>query len=232
MSQRSSTNHARLKSGFTLLELLVSIGLMLIIISVVLSGQSTYTKRASLRNLANDIALTVRQAQVYGTSVQGFRPVAGSAEFTNAYGVHFNISNNVDPAAKTVYTFFADRPQNGQPKNQIYDSGPSCPPLSTNPDSECIERSIIPGGNQIDDICLITLTGGFTCSNNSSISGVNVTFLRPETSANLVFMGNSGNALPFCTQAQPCKGVRIKLLSPTGNTSTVDIYKTGQISIN
>ncbi|MDB5266612.1 MAG: hypothetical protein JWN89_427 [Parcubacteria group bacterium] len=233
MSSRSSKSHASALRAFTLLEVLVSIGIMLVIISVVIPNQSTYSKGASLKNLANDIALTVRQAQVYGTSVQGFKPGAASTEFTDAYGVYFNIVPSTDPLAKTTFTFFADRPQGGQPKNKIYDSGPTCPTLSAVPDSECIQKIPITGGNQIEDLCLIAVNGSISCSNVIPIGGANISFLRPNTDASIVLMGNSSfPGLYFICTPTTCKGLRIKLLSPSSATSSVDVYMTGQISVH
>src|SRR6266481_8758790 len=76
------------RRGFTLVELLVTIGITLVILGTLVFNQSHYSDSAALKNLADTIGLTVRQAQVYGVSVKEFN--TGSNNFSSAYGVDFN----------------------------------------------------------------------------------------------------------------------------------------------
>ncbi|MBP9757776.1 MAG: prepilin-type N-terminal cleavage/methylation domain-containing protein, partial [Candidatus Pacebacteria bacterium] len=74
------------RAGFTLIEMLVVIGIIVVISGVILANNSRFGGVVQLQNLAYDIALSVRQAQVYGISVQRFN---SSDTFASAYGMHF-----------------------------------------------------------------------------------------------------------------------------------------------
>ncbi len=77
----------RLRSrGFTLIELLVVVAIITIMTTVLLLQQRKFDSSTLLRSLAYSIALSVRQAQVYGTSV---RQDSATSGFTSDYGVYF-----------------------------------------------------------------------------------------------------------------------------------------------
>jgi len=194
--------------GFSLLELMVSITIMLVIISTVLLGQSTYTKGASLKNLANDIGLSLRQAQVYGISVK--ERAIGSDDFLNAYGIEFNITSS---GSNNAYIFFADLSKNG-----AYDGAWSCPA-----GGECLQKFNTSTGNTISRLCLIYNNDSTDCS----VSRASISFLRPNTLANIVLFGPAGQIPPSASH----KGVEIGLVSVSGGARSVIVYNTGQISI-
>jgi prepilin-type N-terminal cleavage/methylation domain-containing protein len=199
--------------GFTLVELIVSIAIMLIILSVVLLGQSSYSEGVALRGLADEIELSIRQAQTYGISVRARAPGGGTDNFNIGYGLSFQSANNRNNA----YIAFADI---GSPKNGIYDSGWDCPAISS---SECIEKVPITRNNLIDSICYIQEGDNESCN----MARVDISFTRPDTTASIKFLDANG-----VQQGLPnIKGARINLRSPTGNTNSVVVYVTGQVSI-
>lgn len=59
---------ARPARGFTLIEMLVVLAIVIIITAIALSGQSGFSRTVSLNNEAYNIALSIRQAQSYGLS--------------------------------------------------------------------------------------------------------------------------------------------------------------------
>jgi len=75
---------AQTKRGFTLVELLVTLAIMLIIVASSLVQFNTFDSEILLKTLAYDVALSVRQAQSYSLNVLGS---AGS--FDSPYGVTF-----------------------------------------------------------------------------------------------------------------------------------------------
>src|SRR3989344_1527823 len=77
------------RSGFTLIELVVVTAIIVVI-------NARFGGVVQLENLAYDIALSIRQAQVYGISVQRL----GATTFSAGYGVHFNTS---DPTANELF---------------------------------------------------------------------------------------------------------------------------------
>ncbi|MCI0619672.1 type II secretion system GspH family protein [Candidatus Wolfebacteria bacterium] len=92
------------RAGFTLVELLVVISIFTIISLVVLFKNTQFNSQIILSNLAYDVALSIREAQVYGLSVREATPGSGSFEY--AYGVHFSSDNS------SVYQLFIDQDEN------------------------------------------------------------------------------------------------------------------------
>ena len=199
-------------AGFSLVKLLVSIGILTVILTVVVSNQSKYTEAAALTNLADDIASRISQAQAYGIGVREFSP--GTYNFTASYGLTFSLLGS---GSNIAYLYFADRNS-----NDIYDGDWSCP---TGGSSECIEKVNISHGNYIDSMCVIR-TDGQPCAPGNA-ARVDIHFVRPNTEANIVFFDTSGNIINPVGIA----GARVMLKSPGGLTRIVVVYETGQISV-
>ena len=199
------------KEGFTLVELLVSLGIMVTILTLVLSNQSKYTEGAALTGLADDISLDLLQAQTYGVSVREFAP--GTEEFDAAYGVSLNL---IPQGGNSTYIYFADRGV----KNQIYDSGLTCP---IDASSECIKKNIISRGNTISGLCYILKNGQEQCN----LGRIDITYLRPDTKANIIFFAQNGSVL----NTPNAVAARINVSSPSGATRSIYVYKSGQISV-
>jgi len=158
-------NHTR--RGFSLIELLVSVGILAFISSVILANHSRFNSQLLLGNLAYDVALSVRQAQVFGLSVREFK---SSTTFDTGYGVHITSS---DP---NTYIIFADTNKNG-----VYDSG-----SDGIADTFSVRR-----GFAISDICA-TLTGvSEICNSTGGVDSIDIVFLRPEPDANIYINGTN-----------------------------------------
>ena len=100
--------------GFTLIEMLAVVGVIIVITGVVLANNSRFGGMVLLENFVYDIALSVRQAQVYGIATVRF----GSSNYEAPFGLHFDLSSN------TTYVLFADAVS---PQNGLYDSGELVP---------------------------------------------------------------------------------------------------------
>ncbi|HEY0907941.1 MAG TPA: prepilin-type N-terminal cleavage/methylation domain-containing protein [Candidatus Paceibacterota bacterium] len=98
----------RAQAGFTLIELMVSIGIFSLITVLAVFNNAQFNSSVLLTNLAYEVALSVRQAQVYGVTVRR----DSSGLFTSAYGVHFSAST------PSSYFIFQDTA-----RNRVYDSG-------------------------------------------------------------------------------------------------------------
>ncbi len=188
-----TTNYVlRSERGFTLIEMLVVIGVIVVVAGVVLANNTRFGGTVLLENFAYDVALQVRQSQVYGISVVRF----GTNNFTAPYGVHF------DTALNTQYLFFADA-VNG---NGFYDSG------------ELVKTTTLTRGFKINRVCVTPLTGPEDCT----ITKLDVIYKRPEPDAYI-----RANSLA------PTYGMgRVQLVSPRGDTMSVNIYNNGQISVS
>ncbi|MEK9171874.1 MAG: prepilin-type N-terminal cleavage/methylation domain-containing protein [Patescibacteria group bacterium] len=205
MSHYSRNNH-----GFTLMELLVSIAIVSVILTVIVSNQSTYTDGAALTNLADEISSTISQAQAYGIGVKEFSP--GSSEFSASFGLTFSLLGS---GSNIAYLSFADR--NG---NKVYDGDWSCPVGGT---SECREKVPIVHGNYIDSLCVVFIPGPDICN----VGRVDISFARPSTEAQLLFFNNGGQSF----NPADMKGAKIVLRSPGGLARSITVFTTGQVSV-
>lgn len=81
-------NFAKAKNGFTLIELIISVGIMVMVTTVILANYATFNKRIKLEGASQEIVSIVREAQSYG--------VGNKLDFSSgsvAYGVNFDINS-------------------------------------------------------------------------------------------------------------------------------------------
>ena len=81
----------KIARGFTLIEMMVAISIFIIITMVVMFNFSGFNGSLIVTNAAYDVAMAVREAQVYGMSVKGS---GSSSSFSRAYGIHFETGAN------------------------------------------------------------------------------------------------------------------------------------------
>lgn len=134
---------------------MVVTGIFMVLSSVVLSTNARFGNLIVLQNLTHDMALSIRQAQVYGIAVRRYQGV----NFDVGYGVHFSL-----PAedAQSIYELYGDVNSNG-----VYDVG------------ETVNQTTLAGGYRIVDICGRNPSGIETCN----LSQINILFRRPEPDA-------------------------------------------------
>ena len=196
--------HFFLKSGkgFTLMELLVVTAILVLVTGLMLANNRHFGGRILLENLAYDIALSVRQAQVYGISVRQFE----TGTFEIAYGAYFN------SLSTRTYDLFGDVDANG-----LWDAGEDVPPSPYD-----IER-----GHYIAQLCAPAGGDSATCTQASRLA---IVFKRPEPDACIGINGNSAITGEYkCTNGQD--SARIVLRSPRGDEVSVVVERTGQISV-
>ncbi len=92
----------KVSGGFTLMELLVSISIMAIIAGIGIFNYRTYGQIVEVDRLANEVILTLREAQVYATSVKEFQP--GTDNFYGKYAVHFHDNEYIFRAFQNTST--------------------------------------------------------------------------------------------------------------------------------
>ncbi|MBI1974667.1 MAG: prepilin-type N-terminal cleavage/methylation domain-containing protein [Candidatus Zambryskibacteria bacterium] len=153
-------------TGFSLVELIVSIGIASIILTAIISNQSSYSDSIALSNLADDISLSLSQAQTYGAAVR--EAGSGSANFSAAYGLSFTLSSN------KAYVYFTDLDG-----DKIYDA------------EENLSQINISRDNYIADICAVKSSSPEDCG----IERVDITFIRPKTEPQLVFSNPIENVI-------------------------------------
>lgn len=102
---------ARGTSAFALVELMVSIGIMVLVLSVVMARHDAFNSASLLRNQAYDVALKIREIQLIVVGAQN----DGSGFFRASYGLVFT-------EGESRYTVFRDGAPSGTPDGD-YDAG-------------------------------------------------------------------------------------------------------------
>lgn len=195
-------------AGFSLIEMLVVIGIIVVISGIVLANNNRFGGMVQLQNLAYDIALSIRQAQVYGISVQRFKT---STTFASAYGMHFSSSS------PSTYELFGDV---NSPVNGVYDPGGAIP--------ELVQATTIQNGYRLVGL-YATPVGG----SEIPVTQLDITYRRPDPDA---YISKNGDQFSFSSEGAFLSGnlneqARIQVASPRGDIKTIVIYSNGQISV-
>jgi type II secretory pathway pseudopilin PulG len=198
-----STVNGQLSTGFTLIELLVVCGIMVVVGAIIFASNNKFGGQVLLQNLAYDVALSIRQAQVYGISVQRF----GANNFNAGYGMHFELSNS------RTYNLFADANKTG-----LYAVGEDVAPSPYS----------IGRGYYISKLCAPAGVG-VGCTSGTSVLKLDIVFLRPEPDA---WISASGNSCTPTNSAACQPDARIVLKSPRGDTMSIFVSANGQIAVD
>lgn len=196
-------------SGFTLIELLVTISIMLVITVGVVFNYSASNESLAVTAAVQQMSVDIRLVQVYGLSVK--ESAVGGGDFGRGYGVYATLDD------QTNYYLFVDKNSNGK-----YDGTSSC-----TPGGECIEKVSFKNGIKISNICGAAFGGSLVCPPNSSVRGINITFVRPNTDAIIRYTTSAGAFYGGVFQTG-----RINFISPKNSaTGMVTVENTGQISV-
>jgi prepilin-type N-terminal cleavage/methylation domain-containing protein len=201
--------------GFTLIELLVVCSIVIILSTLILIDNNKFGGDVTLENLAYDIALTVRQTQVYGIAVTGFSQ-SGTNTFSNGYGMRFSTAS---PSASTQYLLFADIAGTGVCQG-------SC--LS----NDIVQTNTLQQNYSVYSLCVIPQVGNQTCAPATEID---ILYKRPEPQA-FISAGFAGAVPTSCIQSSGYSAcyyeAQIQVRSPKGDTRTILVDATGQITVN
>lgn len=198
------------KKGFTLIEMAVVTAIFGILTSVVIFNYGNFTDNILSTNMAYEVALQVRQAQVFGLGVRGV-----DGKFGGAYGVFVN-TNNSDGTTKDIILFNDSKPLAG-PDGKCGDSSGSGVCICNTGD-ECLEKISLQRNIVIDELWV---KSGSTCTDTDLLS---VTFKRPNPDA-IIRNQDSGASTNF-------ELAEIRINSPRSDKPRyVIIRNTGQISV-
>jgi prepilin-type N-terminal cleavage/methylation domain-containing protein len=204
-----ATKKMRHVRGFTLVELLVVVAVIIFVSAMIFANNNKFGGQALLQNLAYDIALSVREAQVYGISVKG----AGSS-FSAGYGMHFSL------ATVSTYNLYADTKNaaNQIVPDGLYEAGEDVSP----------SPYVIGRGFYISKLCVTSFAMPVEDCTPTSLD---ILFVRPEPDAYISIgvpqYDGAGQIIPS-TYAQ----ARVVATSPRGDVMSILISSNGQISVN
>lgn len=216
-SSRSSGKRGfRPSRGFTLIEMMVSLVIFAAISGVVLLNYNGFNSRILLSNLTYDIALSIRQSQVFGIGVREY------ASETPPFGI-FLIEDSTD-GSTNHYVFYSDL---GNPGDNAYadPTGTNC----SNP--ECLDRYVLQKGNKVSSFCIWNGASSI-CSPDlpgpESLDSLSILFRRPNPDARFFAVCGGG----ACSIAAPDKAT-LTISDPSSSISKmITVLNTGQISVN
>lgn len=212
-------------SGFTLAELMVVLGIIVVLSYIVLTSQSTFNKTLILANTAYDVALSLRSAETFGL---GSRGISGASTNTG-YGIHFDRSTpgsylifaDISPSSANGLNCHGLRPgANGsepdaQPGDCMY-----TPPLDLK-----VSDYTIGNGIKITDFCVLTVS--WACA-STGLTSLDIVFARPNADALMSTGGSTGVVTYNATISKAC----LTLASPQGGARFITVAKSGQIVAN
>jgi type II secretory pathway pseudopilin PulG len=190
-----------------LIELLVVTAILVIVSGLILANHSRFGGKILLQNLAYDMALSVRQAQVYGISVRQF----GSGTYSAGYGIRFST------ALPASYVLFADAVQ----VDGMFSNG------------ETIQTYSIDRGFRITKLCAPAGTDRATCA---AVPSLDILFKRPEPDAYISANGVpcvSWDGTQYQAVVGQCQeSARIVVSAPSGDQVDFIVDLNGQVAVN
>lgn len=151
--------------GFTLVELIVVIGIMSIIMVLVVFNSRNLNDDLALKAASSEVSLALRQAQNYGITVK-----QGVTNFNDPFGAVLDLTR---PSEIIIYSDINN--------NRIYDTS-----------GEFREKILILGGIRINKLCSVDSFNTLTCPTPSA-QYMTLTYVRPNPEPIINFV-NSSNA--------------------------------------
>jgi prepilin-type N-terminal cleavage/methylation domain-containing protein len=196
-----------IQKGFTIIEMLAVLAIFSILTAIVVFNYAKFRSDTILTNMAYEVALSIREAQIYGVSARS--SVSGnSADFTRAYGIY------IPTIPTNAYYLFSDTdPANSGTGDKKF-TGTDC---SSPSGDTCVTPYTLQQNIKITDV-YVCVNGGRTDSNNFSIL-----FKRPNPEP--IFSKNGDDPGDFSQ-------IQITLTANDGTTSRyVRVANNGQISV-
>lgn len=193
---------------------MVVTGVFTILSAIVLSANNRFGDQIILKSLAHDIALSIREAQVYGISVKRYTGGSGNpnAAFDISYGMQFTLPIGGE---ESRYALFADANSDG---------------VFTNGDGSLdsvLTTTTIRGGFEIIDLC-VRMFGSI--AEDCTPERIDIVFRRPEPDACIgVAGGTTFDANLNCNS--PYDKAIIKLQSVREGRANVVVEASGQIAV-
>ncbi len=207
--------------GFSLIELIMVVAVMLIITSVTLLRQAKFSSDVLITNMAYEVALSIREAAVFGISSK-----YNASGYRVGYGVHFHPA--ADGGDVTSFDNFIDKSlvsvddmEAGTDAefNYYYDS--------TGQVADDITDTVeITQGQKIRKYCGRIAPSTYWKCGPADNTNLNIVFVKPDPDAHITMGVDNQKDPNQYTEA------RIVIESSIGDKCrTVDVTSTGQISV-
>ncbi len=203
-----------IRKGFTLVELLVSIGVMAIILGITMSGGPQSLTRISLADNTYQTELLLREAQLQGSSINSVNNTFGGA------GLYFNL------ATSTKTLKFRDRTVPSTDPSRAISIGDGL--YSSTPIDEKDSFLVTTNQNKVGKLCVATTSPSvFFCNTSYSpaITRLTVSFSRPKQTAHIYINDSTSTdyaaaCIQFDSPRSPEKGY----------VKSLYVYKSGMIT--
>ncbi len=193
---------------------------MLILTSIFILNQNRFNSSTLLRSLAYSVALSVRQAQVYGVSTRestaGAFDTANESAAAKSYGVYFS------SGATGSYILFADRNNDGQYQCVA----------TTDPNCENVQIFSFSKGYSLSKFCATTSTNTQRCWTPTSptITTMTILFKRPNPDSCFATSIAANACQTGASPSEVYKSAYVQVKN--GNdTRSVNVTLTGQITV-
>ena len=220
------------KKGFTIVEMLVVMGIFSILTAVTVWNYGKFNNSIILTNMAYEIALEIREAQVFSLGVRGANSGGGIYnDFDTRYGVLFE-------EGEKNFIFFTDLNNNGKCDIDPDDANSDdCLITECTSESECQSIKTLTRGTIVSRICASEFGDPMNlsdsddpdfsqCSDTATAEekdSVAITFSRPNPDAFIYDIGES--------DPDTYKNASILIESNDSSRRAIDIRENGQISV-
>lgn len=214
-------------AGFSVVELIVAIGIFSILTATFLFNYGSFDRRVTVDILAHQIATWVHNAQVSAMSIRRSRTgVTEQEQFRSGYGLHFDL------ATPNKFVYFADLNN-----DRVYT------PLPVNakcgdPSVECEQEITLLQGNFVSSLCGDKPIGTQSANCASVTPGspslyttntLDIVFVRPDPFTASVWGDLDTTVDPHVPIAY--SHAEITVSSPKGYHHTITVWITGQVSV-
>ncbi len=209
-AKKLNRGRVNLQAGMTYVELIVVLSIFVVMSSVVLFDYGTFQSKVDMRNLANDIAIRIVEAQK--SAISGIKTVKtiDRLSWKPSYGIYFNILGAF--ADKSSFIYFTDFDYDG-----FSDLNTACPDpkILTR---ECIDKILLTRGNTISGLNVFYIGN----SNPSSLNDLSISFTRPDSSAIFKSTTSLSSSISY---------VQITVSSLDNISYNIKIYASGRVEI-
>lgn len=207
--------------GFSLIELIIVVAIMMVVTSAVLFRQSKFSSDILITNMAYEVALSVRDAAVSGLSSRASSTISTRA----GYGVHFA----PDPGGRSRVTKFI----NFVDVSDVESSAVDVPSTSifdyyySEADGDIVDKTVeLTQGQSIREYCAKSSNGQIDCGPVGDME-LNIVYARPDPDAHITTgVGTSMNTNQYS---------EAKILVESGlgdKCRTVSISASGLVSVD